>query len=72
MSLAELLPAAHALTSEEKRSLIQAMAEDLAKDDPLTFFESGVEFPIWTPYDCYQAAAVLERMLEEQKGKGGP
>jgi hypothetical protein len=69
MSLVELLPLLRPLPRADKLRVIQVLAEDLAREATIPF-EPGKAYPVWSPYDCHEAAAVLRTMLgaaEERK-----
>jgi len=63
MSLAELLPSIHALPRSDKFRLVQELIAELAQEEGL----AGGEYPVWSPYDAHEAAAVLLRLLEQDK-----
>ena len=63
MSLAELLPALHALTREEKLRAMQVLLQDFA-DDEAGLFQSGRGYPAWSPYGAYSAGKALIAALE--------
>lgn len=68
MTLAELLPTLQALPRTDKLHAIQFLADELAKDEEdISPLKDGAVYPIYTPYDCYEAAAVLRRVLEEER-----
>ncbi len=68
MSLAELLPAVRALTRDEKQELVRVVTEDLAKDGPLWWFKPGEVYHTgYGLHDADEAAAILQKYLEEQK-----
>jgi hypothetical protein len=66
MSLIEVLPSVQVLSRREKLQLIELLAQDLARgeDSPL---EAGQSFPVWSPHDAYEAAAVLMQAIEDEK-----
>ena len=64
MSVDELMPAIQALLREEKQRLLRLLTDELAQEDPLLLIPPGHVFEIWSPYDCYGAAAALQEVLE--------
>jgi hypothetical protein len=69
MSLTELLPAIRELSRDEKRELLTVLSRELSANEVGVFFPPGAEFPIWSPHDSYEAAAMLQRLLDEQKAR---
>ena len=68
MSLAEILPNIQALPRADKLRLIQFLAQDLAEADaPLTLVPGGV-YPVWSPYDAFDAADTLLGVLQAEEG----
>lgn len=67
MSLAELLPAVQALPRAEKFHLLQVLAADLARAEGLSSLQAGGAYPIWSPFDATEAAAVLTEMLQGER-----
>ena len=65
MTLAELLPALHSLAKSEKLRAIQVLAADVARENGETFVPSEAPYPVWSPYDAFDGAATLMRLLEE-------
>lgn len=64
VGLAQLLPSLRSLKRTEKLQVIQFLAGELAheEDELLT---PDVEYPIWSPYDAYEAADVMLKCLKE-------
>jgi len=66
MSLAEVLPNLKTLNRSEKLRVVKILIDEITQEEA-SFFESGAEYEIWSPYDSYDAAAKLQQMLEENK-----
>jgi hypothetical protein len=67
MTLAELLPALHDLAKSDKLRAIQVLAADVAREDGAVLAPSEAPYPIWSPYDAFDGAATLMRLLEQEK-----
>jgi hypothetical protein len=67
MTLNELLPNLHALPRTEKLRVIQLLAADVAREEGIEVGDSGHAYPIWSPYDAFDGAATLLRVLDRQK-----
>ena len=65
MSITELRSALHALPRSDKFLLVQELLAELAQEETV----KPIEYPIWSPYDAHEAAAVLSRVLEAEKAK---
>jgi hypothetical protein len=63
MSLAELLPAVQSLPHQDKLRLLQFLAGELARDEGLPDIRPGVDYPVWSPYESFEAARTLEHAL---------
>jgi hypothetical protein len=68
MSLTELLPEVQSLSRIDKIKLIQILAQDLERDES-SLIEPGQSYPVWSPDQAFEAAAVLLQVLEEEKAK---
>jgi hypothetical protein len=66
MSLNELLPILQALSRTDKLLLLQFLAFELAKEEGVTTLETNGSYPIWTPYDAFEAADILLKALENE------
>lgn len=66
MSIKELLPHLKALPRIDKSRLIQFLASELAREKGLPLLESDGIFPLWTPYDAFDAAVMLLHALEKE------
>ncbi len=64
MPLSELLPVVRDLPRQEKLCLLQFLANSLAQDDGLPEIRPGAEFPVWSPYEAFPAAATLRHALD--------
>ena len=67
MSLTELLPTLHSLPRADKLRLMQFLVADLAQEEGIGWVETEGSYPIWTPYDAFDAAATLLNALEEER-----
>lgn len=65
MSITELRSAAHALPRRDKFLLVQELLAELAEGEAAR----PIEYPVFSPLDAYAAAAVLSRVLEEEKAR---
>ena len=68
MSLSELLPSLQALPRAEKWRLIQLLVADLAREEDVIPIEGGQPYPVWSPYDSFEAAGALLKALAEEGG----
>ncbi len=64
LSLAELLPTITLLPQSEKRRLIQWLIAELAQKEGVAIREEAQRYPLWTPYDAFEAAQTLLTALE--------
>lgn len=62
--IATLLPLLKKLQWQEKVTLIQILAAELAGYDS-TQLASNQTYPVWTPLDAYEASDVLMQLLNE-------
>jgi hypothetical protein len=69
MSIAELLPVVRSLPHTDKLRLLQFLAGELARSEGLASIQPEAEFPIWSPFDAFDAAAALGKLLEDQGGR---
>ena len=66
MTLSELLPALHGLPRSDKLRVIQLLASDVAREEGDTAAIAEGMYPIWSPYDAFEGAATLLRVLDEE------
>ncbi|GAK58776.1 hypothetical protein U27_05751 [Candidatus Vecturithrix granuli] len=66
MSLIELQSAIKPLPRLEKFQLIQWIMADLAQEEAALMLRPGATYPIWSPYDAYDAAETLWRELQKE------
>jgi hypothetical protein len=64
MSLAEILPAVQSLPHPDKLRLLTFLAGELAREEGLSDVRPDVAYPVWSPYDAFEAASTLERALQ--------
>ena len=69
MSLSELLPMLQTLPRADKMRLIQLLVVNLAREEGVPLVEVGMHYPIWSPYDAFDAADSLLKMLDEPQGE---
>ena len=63
MSLSELFPALRELNRADKLRVMQFLVLELAKEED-TLMTAGVEYPLWSPYDAFDAANTLLHALK--------
>jgi hypothetical protein len=72
MPLAELKSQIQELSKIDKLRPMQFLATELVKEEDVNFFVANQEYPIWSPYDCSEAANTLMNLLtmkqQEQNG----
>jgi len=66
MTLTDLIPELRALPRMDKLRVIQMMAAEVAREEDADLLTSGQEYPIWSPYDSFDGAAVLMDALERE------
>ncbi|MCA9413873.1 MAG: hypothetical protein KC944_21855 [Candidatus Omnitrophica bacterium] len=64
MTLDEILDTLHDLPRAEKVRAFHFLSTELAREEGKGF-EDGGEFPVWSPFDSYDAAQTLTRHLKE-------
>ncbi len=65
MPLNELLPILRELPRTDKLRLIQFLAVELAKEENIEFISEG-NYPIWSPYDAFEAADAAIESLKQR------
>ena len=66
MSMTELYSVVQALPRGEKLRLVQLLVAELARDEGICALQEGDQYPIWTPYDSFDAAQALLQALESE------
>ncbi len=66
MNLNELQSAVKKLSRLDQLSLIQFITYELAKQEHSVIIENGKEYPVWSPYDASEAAAILLDELKKE------
>ena len=67
MPLIELMSQIQELPKIDKLRLMEFLAKSLVKDEEPNFFVADQEYPVWSPYDCSEAANVLMNLLEAKQ-----
>jgi hypothetical protein len=67
MTLAELLPELRGLPRAHKLRVIQLLASDVAREEGTEVIAPEGSYPIWSPYDAFEGAATLLRVLDEEQ-----
>lgn len=60
----DLLPTLRNLSRADKVRAIKLLVDELAREEEVPSVATGASFPIWTPFDAFDAA---EKLLEELK-----
>ena len=74
MSFTELLEAAKSLPRAEQLQLVEGLQEPprlppSQEELMAKYFPPGATFDVWSPYDAFEAAEVLQRLLAEKRTK---
>lgn len=67
MPLTELMSQIQELPKIDKLRLMQFLATELVREEAETVFVADQEYPIWSPYNCSEAANVLMTLLATKK-----
>jgi hypothetical protein len=72
MPLAQLMSQIQELPKIDKLRLMQFLATELVNEEDVNFFVANQEYPVWSPYNCSEAANVLMDLLAtKQRGQNG-
>lgn len=66
MTLTEVLPNIRQLSRTEKLRIVHILIDEIAAEET-SLLESGRTYEVWSPYDSFDAADKLLKMLEEEK-----
>ena len=66
MELTELLPTLRELNRIDKLRLMQFLVSELAKEEN-ALLNVGEAYPIWSPYNSFEAASTLLDALKEDR-----
>lgn len=65
--ITELLPKVQALPRADKLRLMQFLVFEFAREEGITLLQPDEDYPIWTPYDAFDAADTLLNALKEEQ-----
>ena len=70
----QLMAELHKLDRTEKLRIVQILVNELALEEanPETVLQSDVQYEVWSPYDAFEAANILQTMLDEYNLDHGP
>ena len=63
MPLVQLMSQIQELPKIDKLRLMQFLVTELVKEEDANFFVANQEYPVWSPYNCSDAANVLMNLL---------
>ena len=66
MEIAQLIPELQKLKRAEKLYIMQILVSELAQEEN-ELIQPGVAYPIWSPFDAFDAADKMLQALEETK-----
>ena len=64
MEMTQILPELRKLKRGEKLYIMQFLVSELAQEEN-ELIQPGVAYPIWSPYDAFDAAAKMLKALQE-------
>jgi hypothetical protein len=64
----QLINDLHKLNRADKLRAVQLLVNDLALEEEFGLVP-GAQYEIWSPYDSAEAAAILTKLLDEDKQK---
>ena len=68
MEMTQILPELRKLKRVEKLYIMQFLVSELAQEEN-ELIQPGVSYPIWSPYDAFDAAATMLKVLQESKAE---
>lgn len=63
----ELLPKIQVLPRADKLRLMQFLVFELAREEGIALLQTDQDYPVWTPYDAFDAAKTLLNALEGEQ-----
>ncbi len=63
----ELLSKVRSLPRADKLRLMQFLVFELAREEGITLLQPDQDYPIWTPYNAFDAATTLLSVLREEQ-----
>ena len=66
MEMTQLLPELRKLKRGEKLFVMQFLVSELAQEEN-ELIQPDVAYPVWSPYDAFDAAATMLNVLHESK-----
>lgn len=66
MSYVELQSSVKKLSKAEKLGLIQFIVSELARDEGMNIIRDSDAYPVWSPYDAFEAVDVLYQELKKE------
>ena len=67
-AMADLLHRLGTLPRADKLRVMQFLVSELAKEEGTLQLEEKGNYPLWTPYDAFDAAKTLLDVLQEEQG----
>jgi hypothetical protein len=67
MSYAEIQSSVRKLSRVEKLGLIQFIISELAKEEGINLIKDSDSYPIWSPFDAFEASDILYSELKKEK-----
>lgn len=67
MSFSELLSKLQKLERADKLRAVQFLVSELAKEEDITSLNLDETYPVWSPYNAYEAADSFLQILSEEK-----
>ncbi len=64
MSVTELVPLLHELDRTDKLRVLLLLVYELAQEEG-ALLQPGMAYPVWSPYDAFEAANTLLNVLKE-------
>lgn len=66
MTMLELMPLLRQLSRPEKLHVMQCLVSDLAQDES-DLIRQDMSYPVWSPYDAFEAADIMLKVLASEK-----
>ena len=67
MPFDELISQVQELSKIDKLRLMQFLATELVKEENENLFIANQEYPVWSPYNCSEAANVLMNLVAKKE-----